>query len=351
MLMPYKYGVGTLLKRLAMIVLPRNKRIAILPHTITSHDKITDHEEVPTDENGIANYIFDAREWVMHRGSKTEHKMIEFKFQVESPISVTQIKQAPQVLELLRKHKIYLFGKRFIPAVSTQVAGILMNQDPRKCSQTHLIEGFTRRVVHELNLKVFIDLVPHRVSVKVGNKAVWGDFLKVMVEAEHVTAVAKVIQMGLRDKMFNKRLANVRLMPMHPMRNMMSPETFRDMIFTHNKTMYDLVEVQVNNVWNIDNETDLNTVVKEKLGMGTFDEADVFTPDDNKYSFKDCVIKVFNDHWKETKVTDTYIQRGKLNIVCSKSVVDKAALITDAFLDFMKTTSTKVRKWKGMTQQ
>ena len=66
--MPYTYGVGTLLKRLATIILPRNKRIAILPHTITSHDKITDHEEVPTDANGIANYIFDARKWVMHRG-------------------------------------------------------------------------------------------------------------------------------------------------------------------------------------------------------------------------------------------------------------------------------------------
>ena len=195
--MPYVYGVGTLLKRLATIVLPRNKRIAILPHTISSHDKITDHEAVPTDANGIVvNYIFDAHEWVMHRGSKTEHKMIEFKFQVESPILVTQIKQAPQVLELLRKHKMYLFGKRFIPAVSTQAAGILLNQDPRKCSRTNLIEGFIRLVVQELNLKVFIDLVPHRSSVRVGNKAVWGDFLKVMTEAEHVTAVTKVVQMG-----------------------------------------------------------------------------------------------------------------------------------------------------------
>ena len=138
--MPYVYRVGTLLmKRLATIILPRNKRITILPHTVSSFDKITDHEAVPTDFLGIANYIFDTREWVMHRGLKTEHKMIEFKFQVESPISVSQIKQAPQVFTLLKKHRIYLFGKRFIPAVSTMPAGILLNQDPQKCSQAHLI--------------------------------------------------------------------------------------------------------------------------------------------------------------------------------------------------------------------
>ncbi len=87
--------MGTLMKRLAMIILPRNKRITILPRTVSSYDKIMDHEAVPTDASGIANYIFDAREWVMNRGSKTEHKMVEFKFQVESPITVYQIKQAP----------------------------------------------------------------------------------------------------------------------------------------------------------------------------------------------------------------------------------------------------------------
>ena len=81
-----------------------------------------------------------------------------------------------------------------------------------------------------------------------------------------MTAVAQVVQKGLRDKTLNKRLDNIRLMPMHPMRNMMSPETFRDMISTHNKTMYDLVQVQVNNVWEIDKEIALNTAMKEQLG-------------------------------------------------------------------------------------
>ena len=334
--MPYVFGVGTLMKRLATILLPRNKLIAILPHTVSSYDKIVDHEAVPTDALGIANYIFDAREWVMHRGSKTEHKMIEFKFQVESPITVNQIKQAPQVFALLKKHKIYLFGKRFIPAVSTSPVGILLNQDPRKCSQAHLIGGFQHRVVNELNIKPFIDLVPHRASVRVGTKVVWGDFLKVMVESKYATAVAKVIQKDLRDKTFHQRLDNVRLMPMHPMRNMMSTETFRNMILTHNKTMYDLVEIQVNNVWEIDDEIELNMAIKEQLGMGIFDDNDDFTPDENKYSFKDCVIKVFTDQWKDTKVSDAYLQRGRLHIVCSKSVIDEAALVTDAFLNFMK---------------
>ena len=334
--MPYVFGVGTLMKRLATILLPRNKLIAILPHTVSSYDKIVDHEAVPTDASGIANYIFDAREWVMHRGLKTEHKMIEFKFQVESPISVYQIKQAPQVFALLKKHRIYLFGKRFIPAVTTAPAGILLNQDPRKCLQAHLIGGFQHIVAQELNIKPFIDLVPHRASVRMGKKVVWGDFLKVMVETEHATAVAQVVQKGLRDKTLNKRLDNIRLMPMHPMRNMMSPETFRDMIMTHNHTMYDLVEIQVNNVWEMDKEIDLNGTVKEQLGMGDFDEDGSFTPDERIYSFKDCMIKVFNDQWKEAKVTDAYLQRGRMNIVCSKSVIDEAARLTDAFLEFMK---------------
>ena len=327
--MPFVFGTGTLMKRLATIILPRNKRIAILPHTVSTYDKITDHEEVPTDQAGILNYIFDAREWTMHRGLKTERRMIEFKFQVESPITVTQIKQAPKVLELLKKHQIFLFGKRYMPAVTTQPAGLLLNIDPRKCSQVHLIEAFTLLVKNKLNIKAFIDVVPHRASVRVGKKAIWGDFLKVMVEAEHMSVVAKLIQTSLRNKEMNKRFDNIRLMPCHPMRNMMSPETFRDMIFAHNKTMYDIAEIQVNNVWDIDTEIQPNNVLREKLGLDDY-------PENEPFSFKDILIKVFNDQWEESNVTDAYLQRGRMNIVCSKASVEEATLITDRFLQFMK---------------
>ena len=345
--MPFVFGTGTLMKRLATIILPRNKRIAILPHTVSTYDKITDHEDVPTDQAGILNYIFDAREWTMHRGLKTERRMIEFKFQVESPITVTQIKQAPKVLELLKKHQIYLFGKRYMPAVTTQPAGLLMNIDARKCSQVHLIEAFTLMAEDKLNIKVFIDVVPHRASVRVGKKAIWGDFLKVMVEAEHMNAVAKLIQTSLRNKEMNKRFDNVRLMPCHPMRNMMTTETFRDMIFTHNKTMYDIAEVQVNNVWDIDTEIKPNKVLREKLGLDGY-------PEDELFSFKDILIKVFNDQWEESKVTDAYLQRGRLNIVCSKAAVEEATIITDRFIEFMKEhfdegddSASKFAEWLG----
>ena len=326
--MPYTYGSGTLMKRLATIVLPRNKKIAILPHTVSTFDKITDHESVPTDEAGIANYIFDAREWIMYRGTPSERKMIEFKFQVESPITVYQIKQAPKVMELLQKHQIYLFGRRYSPAVSTKPVGLLLNVDAKKCSQTHLIAEFTNKIKAKLNLKVFVDLAPHRGSVRVGQKAIWGDFLKVMVEAEHCQAVAAVIQKGLLEKKFHKGLENVRLMPLTPMRNMMSPETFGEMICAHNHTMYDVAEIQVDNVWDIDSEIELNSTIKEKLGLGSLD--------DEMFSFREILLRMFWDQWTEPKVRDAYLQRGRLMIVCSKSVIAEASGIVDQFLSYMK---------------
>ena len=326
--MPYTYGSGTLMKRLATIVLPRNKRIAILPHTVSTFDKITDHESVPTDEAGIANYIFDAREWIMYRGTASERKMIEFKFQVESPITVYQIKQAPKVMELLEKHQIYLFGRRYSPAISTRSAGLLLNVDAKKCSQTHLIAEFTNKIKAELNLKVFVDLAPHRGSVRVGQKAIWGDFLKVMVEAEHCQAVAAVIQKGLLEKRFHKGLENVRLMPLTPMRNMMSPETFGEMICAHNNTMYDVAEIQIDHVWEIDSEIELNSTIKEKLGLGNLE--------DEMFSFREIILRMFWDQWPESKVRDAYIQRGRLMVVCSKSIIAEASEIVDQFLSFMK---------------
>ena len=334
--MPYTYGIGTLMKRLATIILPRNKRIAILPHTVSTYDKITDHEAVPADELGVTRYVFDMREWVTNRGTRKERKMIEFKFQVESPISVGQIKQAPQVMELLAKHQIYIFGRRYSPAVNTQPAGILFNLDPKNCSKNHLIADFTEAVSEETNIKTFIDLVPHRTSVRIGNKAIWGNFLKVMVEAEHVQTAAKVIQTGLLEKKFNFGLSNVRLMPLSPLRNMMTKETFGNMIMAHNKTMYDTAEVQVDNVWDIDTKKRLSNSVKEKLQLGER-EGEVFVPNDELYTFREIILHVLWSQWEdEVCVTDVLLQRGKLMIQCKKEAVSEVANIVDQFLAFMK---------------
>ena len=334
--MPYKYGVGTLLKRLATIILPRNKRIAILPHTVSTFDKITDHEAVPTDEMGATRYVFDMREWVTNRGTRKEQKMIEFKFQVESPISVGQIKQASQVMELLAKHQIYIFGRRYSPAVNTQPAGILFNLNPKNCSQNHLIADFTEAISAETNIKTFIDLVPHRTSVRIGKKAIWGNFLKVMVQAEHVQTAAKVIQSGLLEKKFNFGLTNVRLMPLSPMRNMMTSETFGNMIMAHNKTMYDTAEVQVDNVWDIDTKKRIGHVVKEKLRLGER-EGEVFVPDEDLYTFRELILHVLWSQWEdEVCVTDVLLQRGKLMVQCKKEAVSEVANIVDQFLMFMK---------------
>jgi hypothetical protein len=91
--MPMLFSRGILMKRLATILLPRHKNIAFLPHTSSTHDKITDHELVPIDDMGISHYIFDERTSVRNRGRKNEYKMLECKFHIESPISLYHIKE------------------------------------------------------------------------------------------------------------------------------------------------------------------------------------------------------------------------------------------------------------------
>ncbi len=53
---------------------------------------------------------------------------------------------------------------------------------------------------------------------------------------------------------------------------MMSLETFDEMICAHNNTMYDVAEIQVDNIWEIGSEIELNDTIKEKLGLGTMED-------------------------------------------------------------------------------
>lgn len=67
------------------------------------------------------------------------------------------------------------------------------------------------------------------------------------------------------------------------MRNRMTPETFHNMIFAHNKTMHNMEIFQVNNVWEIDDEIDLNYGVKKQLRLRTIGKTtNVFTPYEGK---------------------------------------------------------------------
>ena len=93
--MPMLYSRGILIKRLARILLPRHKHIAFLPHTSSSHDKIIDHELVPTDDMGISHNIFDERTFTRNRGNCNELKLLECKIQVESPISLYMLIHLP----------------------------------------------------------------------------------------------------------------------------------------------------------------------------------------------------------------------------------------------------------------
>lgn len=61
----------------------------------------------------------------------------------------------------------------------------------------------------ELDTEIFVDLAPHCASVSVGKKAIWGDFVKVMVEVEHASLVAKILKKDLRENKMHKRLHDV----------------------------------------------------------------------------------------------------------------------------------------------
>ena len=168
--MPLLLSRGILIKRLATIIIPRHKNIAFLPHTSSTHDKITDHELVPTDDKGIDHYIFDERTYVRNRGNRNEFKMLECKLQVESPISLYQIKGANEVMELLKKHDIYITAKSYCQAVSTKAIGLLMNLDAKRSAKNRIIEILKSKVDVASDYDVFVDLVPHRGLVRLGKK-------------------------------------------------------------------------------------------------------------------------------------------------------------------------------------
>ena len=330
--MPMLFSRGILIKRLATILLPRHQNIAFLPHTSSTHDKILDHELVPTDDMGISHYIFDERTFTRNRGNRNELKLFECKIQIESPISLYQIKGAQAVMDLLKKHDIYITAKSYCQAVSTKAIGLLMNLDAKRSAKNIIIDNLKLEIDAEVGCDVFMDLVPHRGLVRLGKKVIFGQFLKVMVDIKHATSTAKLIQNGLKNAVFGIRMKNVRLMPVYPIPNLMSAEMFGKMIIAHNDSMYGIAEIQVDNVWDIDNISRLPETIKKRFNLPHGDEHI-----DDMYTLRDTILPIFWGHFKnEPIIRDVYILRGRLMIVCEKTKVAEATKLVDMLLDFMK---------------
>ena len=156
--MPLLLSHGILIKQLATIILPHHENIAFLPHTTSTHNKITDHELVLTDDMGINHYIFDKRTSLRNSGSrKNKFKMLECKIQIESPISLYQIKGANEVMELLQKHDIYITAKSYCQVVSTKAIGLLMNLDAKRSAKNRIIELLQEQVDVQSERDVFVD--------------------------------------------------------------------------------------------------------------------------------------------------------------------------------------------------
>ena len=104
--------------------------------------------------------------------------MLECKIQVESPISLYQIKGAREVMELLQKHDIYITAKSYCQAVSTKAIGLLMNLDAKRSAKNRIIDLFKEQVDTKSKQDVFVDLVPHRGLVRIGKKSFLANSLK-----------------------------------------------------------------------------------------------------------------------------------------------------------------------------
>ena len=331
--MPLLLSRGILMKRLATIILPRHKNIAFLPHTSSTHDKITDHELVPTDDKGINHYIFDERTSVRNRGGNNEFKMLECKVQIESPISLYQIKGAKEVMELLQKHDIYITAKNYCQAVNTKAIGLLMNLDAKRSAKNSIITLLKEKVDAEGKHNVFVDLVPHRGLVRLGKKVIFGQFLKVMVDVKYATMAAKVIQNGLKSAAFGIGMKNVRLMPVYPIPNLMSAEMFGKMIIAHNDSMYGIAEIQVDNVWEIDTTSKLPDTIKKRFNLphGENNRED-------EYTLRNTIMPIFWGHYgNKPVVRDVYIMRGRLMVVCEKEKVAETTKLVDMLFDFLST--------------
>ena len=342
--MPMRMSRGILVKRLATIILPRHKDIAILPHTSSTHDKITDHEAVPTDDMGIGHFIFDEKITLRNRGNRNEFKMFECKIQIESPISLYQIKGAKQVMDLLIKHEIFITAKSYCPAVSTKEIGILMNLDARRCAKNRIIAHLKADVDIETDRDVFMDLVPHRGLVRLGKQVIFGQFLKIMVEVQYATVAAKMIREGLIAEAYGIGLKNVRLMPVYPIPNLMSAEVFGQMIAAHNKSMYGNAEVQVDNVWDIDTASILPDSIKIRFNLAHRDKHK-----QDLYTLRDMMMPILWGHFDNTPVVrDVYLMRGRLMIVCDKMQATEVSKLVDMFFNFLKQEFDI--EWEGLNR-
>ena len=122
--------IGHDMKRFLAIIMPHHKSIKIHPHTQDLADIIDDYNMFPVDDSHT-KYIFDIKKKTCYQ-RKT---VIEMNINIESDISLNQIKFEENVYALLQEHKIYVRARSIAPAEKTKAIGCLWNIDPKCCNK------------------------------------------------------------------------------------------------------------------------------------------------------------------------------------------------------------------------
>jgi hypothetical protein len=246
---------------------------------------------------------------------------------------IQQIKGTSEVMELLQKNDIYITATNYCKAVNTKAVRLFMNLDAKQCAKNKIIEALKSQVDKTSACGVFMDLVPHRGLVHLGKKVIFGQFFKVIVDVSHATMAAKIIQEGLKTAAFRVGMKNVRLMPVYPILNLMTAAVFGKMILAHNDSMHSIPEIQIDNIWDIDNPSCLPDTIKTRFNLPSEDEHK-----DDTYLLRDTIMPIFWGHYhNQPMVRDVYIMCGRLMVVCKKEKVAEMTKLVDMLFAFLKT--------------
>ena len=323
--------IGHDMKRFLAIIMPRHNSIKVHPHTKDISETLENFDLFPVGKES-EKYIFDVK-----RKSYGKRVELDMSINIESELPLNQIKFEPHVFKLLKEHSIFVNARKVAPAVTTKAVGCLWNLDPKRTSRYHIMEELKFLLPEELQ-DTYMYLTQHRYKWKTGTTVNIADMFKLMIDVNHADAAGLAISKGLQEQDDDLEgqiheedvwyaLRGCCLLPLSPIREIISPDEFTTLIQQHNKMIYETASVTVDNMWNIDTKFTLTNSLRNRLQWPENDDLYEVT---FRELFTDTV------HHSETgAVKDCYVQRGKMYITCRRDKVKEVSRFTDDFFEVL----------------
>ena len=277
-------------------------------------------DEFPIEKVAMKDYIFDTgKEY--HNGAP----FFKASFLVDSCDSLAQIKKQENVMDMLKKKKIFIQEYNSTEVYDSTEVGFLCNLHPSMSARKHIVHEFkeyirqTTGVVSQMKLKL-----TNRFFGGYKEGTIKSQYLALYVETANHKLVARAIGHGLESGKLLKKWKTARLLPTKPtLHECYDKSKFAQVLQIHNKSIRETSRVTIKNMWVGDYVLPENKELFSALGVSP-----------GKFTLRKLLFEAAEAQKLEIK--DFTVTGSRAHVICARSKFTKISDFVDVFLDTCK---------------